>query len=984
VPSDGSIATADIDEMEEEGHDPDWVASLRAKKAAKVPLPDDAYDDSSLGSLDTTDEKAAKVPIPDDAYDDSSLGSLDTTDNTEYTQEYIDALSDEEDKQLLLKFNRQIRKKRAKDALFFYGDDDLEKTSEKDAASETSEDEMVDESCFICGKDDDHELFFCYECDAPYHTFCWKLKSVPEGEWYCPVCDADAGTEAVDEPPPGAESKEAKEELNKILSGKDVGADGFKKLNPDDYAFIGALSASIKQDEYFLPRGVTSIVTPEGYIDERIIADVRKRSAAALGVNDPAATTPTVTRQMEPGGSPASGEQQQAGSLVLPSYIEQQGEGEKKNLYVNLDKMDTETRVRCEVIMSAYSNYTHYQKITNPFTCLADMMGVDKVEIAVAIKKEDIAAWDWRTDFPKVPDADGLQTKLLKALFVAIRTGKSREELVRQKQLPELKGWRPFIRLWRQGRQLYSDMQHMFPDLSKQELEDKLVKAFADTNTKPDVDKTVESFARQFRKDKLATERAMSFLEESATGEQVTQEEKMKAVELAAAQKPAAAPESAQPAAAPESAQPAAAAQQKPAAGKPAAHTRVLPIRTCKRATAASPEQAPTPSPEPAKKKPKKAPAPPAVAPAVAPATSVAAKAKAKAPAAVSTSAASAPVSAPHQPSSATSTRRTNKHYATKRKSIVLNFAGTAKKPKMVGAMAKGKVPPKLAEDGQEYLPPSKEWKEDALFRLAQLKHLANCCAIKGIVGPRALMDTAVDEIMGGGGTYDRPFIVLLTAIIVDNMEEEDDAFYKILRSLKEADLLTPQAIANSTAAKLKKIVGQHDKSLSTAWLVKLCKELVTKHDGKVPEKIDDLLSLSGTVSQINASIANTVCQEAYGRFIGPVVDYYYGTRMAIALDLVDVAEYHYDKDKIDANKVEPTAIQSSLLEWLPPQEWRDFHKLMVSTAQLIVEPASQDQPAAIKTIIRHNFTPNNRAVVNEMVASITEFFGVITVANKK
>ena len=292
-------------------------------------------------------------------------------------------------------------------------------------------------------------------------------------------------------------------------------------------------------------------------------------------------------------------------------------------------------------------------------------------------------------------------------------------------------------------------------------------------------------------------------------------------------------------------------------------------------------------------------------------------------------------------------------------------------------------MPPKLDEDG-EYLPPSKEWKEDALFRLALLKHLGNCCAIKGIVGPRALMDTAVDEIMGGGETYDRPFIVLLTATIVDNMEGPDDTFYKILRSLKEADLLTPQAIANSTAANVKKIIGRHDKSLSTAWLVKLCKLLVTKYDSKVPEKIDDLLSLSSTVSQINASIANTVCQEAYGRFYGPVVDYYYGTRMAIALDLVDIEEYHWDKDKIDASKVEPTAIQSSLLEWLPPQEWRDFHKLMVSTAQLVVEPANENQPAEIKKIIRHNFTPNNKAVVNGMVDSIREFFEVITVPKKK
>jgi hypothetical protein len=49
-------------------------------------------------------------------------------------------------------------------------------------------------SCNICGKKERDELnLMCDECEFCYHTFCLDppLETIPEGDWYCPVCKND-------------------------------------------------------------------------------------------------------------------------------------------------------------------------------------------------------------------------------------------------------------------------------------------------------------------------------------------------------------------------------------------------------------------------------------------------------------------------------------------------------------------------------------------------------------------------------------------------------------------------------------------------------------------------------------------------------------------------------------------------------------------------------------------------------------------------
>lgn len=47
-------------------------------------------------------------------------------------------------------------------------------------------------SCCVCSKSDRPEcLLLCDDCDDPYHLDCLKpiLLSVPDGDWFCPVCE---------------------------------------------------------------------------------------------------------------------------------------------------------------------------------------------------------------------------------------------------------------------------------------------------------------------------------------------------------------------------------------------------------------------------------------------------------------------------------------------------------------------------------------------------------------------------------------------------------------------------------------------------------------------------------------------------------------------------------------------------------------------------------------------------------------------------
>ena len=137
----------------------------------------------------------------------------------------------------------------------------------------------------------------------------------------------------------------------------------------------------------------------------------------------------------------------------------------------------------------------------------------------------------------------------------------------------------------------------------------------------------------------------------------------------------------------------------------------------------------------------------------------------------------------------------------------------------------------------------------------------------------------------------------------------------------------------------------------------------------------DGLLALG--IREISLDVANAVIQDVFGVFYGPGVDQFYGVRMAIALDLIDLNEHHCDKTKIDTDDVNPEYVRGSLLTWLPPEEWKDFHKLMVSTAQMIVESPDAKQDRVIRKITKKKFGAADKTIVLGMIDSIDDYFAV-------
>lgn len=66
-----------------------------------------------------------------------------------------------------------------------------ELSPDKGGTSELLKAPWDEESCRICGVDDDYDnVLLCDGCEAEYHTYCLKppLTKVPEGKWFCPHC----------------------------------------------------------------------------------------------------------------------------------------------------------------------------------------------------------------------------------------------------------------------------------------------------------------------------------------------------------------------------------------------------------------------------------------------------------------------------------------------------------------------------------------------------------------------------------------------------------------------------------------------------------------------------------------------------------------------------------------------------------------------------------------------------------------------------
>ncbi len=606
---------------------------------------------------------------------------------------------------------------------------------------------------------------------------------------------------------------------------------------------------------------------------------------------------------------------------TTPNYIMRDADG---SIVVRLEGMDSETRLRTENLMGMYctDDATHLVKCLAPIAVLADVMKTTRESIALEFSPQQVADWDPLASggkFPSCPALDSEQAQLMHALHIAVNNSRTVQGLTLGLKLSKSKSWVPKRRLWRQGRQYYADFQHMHAGKSFAEIEAIMRAELGQFEHKTEVDERLRQLKEGFMEERRQAARAVNLSSAAAT---VVLTQNLST----AGSNPTSAVDSI-------STVPNAFNSTQ---GMTATIVRGSQVSGSSTSSAFVNTSLAVDNTNERRRSSRNTKRPPLF------------------------SAGESDLGQPQKK------RATLKPSRTKR-ALPFNLPDPTAKM----------VPPKLVQNdaGEDagYTAPSNDWIVSSMNKLILLKNLGNYCSLEGICGPRALMDSTIDELMGGGEKYDRSFILLLSITILDQLEAGDEVLYQILLAMKTANVLTPASIAQKTAAELKDIVRPFDRSLKTAWMVKLCTAIEDDHDGLVPASLQSLLDLN--ISEISHGVASEFIQEAFGLHFGPVVDTYYGCNMAIALELIDLEEHHYDKSKIDASKLDPTYVRESLLSWLPQAQWKEFHTLMVSTAQLLTEGTNNKQVESIRKIIRKKFGPDDKIALLGMVDSIIKCF---------
>merc|ERR1712198_478366 len=83
---------------------------------------------------------------------------------------------------------------------------------------------IMNTKCKICRrKQDPDKMLLCDGCDNAYHIYCLKpkLKSIPEGDWFCPECKPKERVRS-----PRLKVKKRRRKRRKLLQRKSLGEEG--------------------------------------------------------------------------------------------------------------------------------------------------------------------------------------------------------------------------------------------------------------------------------------------------------------------------------------------------------------------------------------------------------------------------------------------------------------------------------------------------------------------------------------------------------------------------------------------------------------------------------------------------------------------------------------------------------------------------------------------------------------------------------------
>ncbi|MGC8976314.1 MAG: endonuclease III [Candidatus Ratteibacteria bacterium] len=169
---------------------------------------------------------------------------------------------------------------------------------------------------------------------------------------------------------------------------------------------------------------------------------------------------------------------------------------------------------------------------------------------------------------------------------------------------------------------------------------------------------------------------------------------------------------------------------------------------------------------------------------------------------------------------------------------------------------------------------------------------------------------------------FENPFQLLIATIL--SAQTQDERVNKVTETLFKK-FKTPFEFAKSNLNEIMKEIKSVNFYRNKAKNIKrLCEILIEKYDGKVPDKMEELIKLPGVARKT----ANVVLSQAFGKAEGIVVDTHV-KRVAFRLGLTKTND--------------PEKIEKDLMKILPQKNWIDFPFRLILFGRSICKAKNPD-----------------------------------------
>jgi len=185
---------------------------------------------------------------------------------------------------------------------------------------------------------------------------------------------------------------------------------------------------------------------------------------------------------------------------------------------------------------------------------------------------------------------------------------------------------------------------------------------------------------------------------------------------------------------------------------------------------------------------------------------------------------------------------------------------------------------------------------------------------------------------------FQNPFQLLIATIL--SAQTTDKLVNKITPILFEK-FKSPSDFASSSVEEIEKIISSVNFYKNKAKNIKnLCEILVKQYNGKVPDKVEELIKLPGVARKT----ANVVVSQAFGKSEGIVVDTHV-KRVSQRLGLT--------------KNTEPSKIEQDIMKIIPKKNWIDFPFRLILHGRNVCKAKN---PECLKCIIKNfcNFFKEN------------------------